>query len=76
MPPDMIDAATATGATKIIIPGVRQTFVRPEALAVGKTEMEADGTHVAVYDRERMLLELMRTRNKLPYDLYREEEVF
>lgn len=34
--------------------------------------MEADGARVAVYDKERMLLELMRTRNKLPYDLYRE----
>jgi len=30
------------------------------------------GTELAAYDPERMLLELMRSRNKLPYDLYRE----
>ena len=72
MPPETIDAASATGATKIVIPGIRQTFVRPDVLEVGKIEMEADGAHVAVYNEERMLLELMRTRNKLPYDLYRE----
>lgn len=29
-------------------------------------------TLTAAYDPERMLLELMRSRNKLPYDLYRE----
>lgn len=72
MPPETIDAATATGTTKMVVPGIRQTFVRPDALGVGRTEMEADGARVAVYDKERMLLELMRTRNKLPYDLYRE----
>lgn len=72
MPPETIDAATAIGTTKMVILGVRQTFVRPSALEVGKTEMETDGARVAVYDKERMLLELMRTRNKLPYDLYRE----
>ena len=31
-----------------------------------------DGIELAAYDLERMLLELMRSRNKLPYDLYRE----
>ena len=72
MPPETIDAASATGTTKIVIPGIHQTFVSPDAFEVGKIEMETDGVQVAVYDKERMLLELMRTRNKLPYDLYRE----
>ncbi len=72
MPPETIDAASAAGTTKMVIPGVHQTFVRPDVLEIGKIEMEADGVHVAVYNKERMLLELMRTRNKLPYDLYRE----
>ncbi|MBR3159798.1 MAG: hypothetical protein IKF14_11960 [Atopobiaceae bacterium] len=34
--------------------------------------MEFDGASVPAYDAERMLLELMRLRNKLPWDLYRE----
>ena len=31
-----------------------------------------DGIDFPAYDLERMLLELMRSRNKLPYDLYKE----
>lgn len=34
--------------------------------------MLLDGTELPAYDQERMLLELMRSRNKLPYDLYRD----
>lgn len=34
--PETIDAATATGTTKTVISGVRQTFVRPDALGVGR----------------------------------------
>lgn len=72
MPPDTIDAASAVGSTKMVLSGVHQTFVRPDVLGIGRAETEVDGARVSVYDEERMLLELMRTRNKLPYDLYRE----
>ena len=41
-------------------------------LGVGRSTVLLDGTELAAYDPERMLLELMRSRNKLPYDLYRE----
>lgn len=72
MPPDRIDLATKRGGTKISDRTVRQNFVPAERLEVGKTRTEVDGVSLPVYDQERMLLELMRTRNKLPYDLYRE----
>ena len=35
-------------------------------------EMEYAGTKIVVYDLERMLIELMRYRGKLPYDYYKE----
>ena len=35
-------------------------------------EMETIGGKIMVYDLERMLIELMRYRNKLPYDYYKE----
>ena len=35
-------------------------------------EMEYAGAKIVVYDLERMLIELMRYRGKLPYDYYKE----
>lgn len=51
---------------------MRQHFIPEGWLGVGRSTVSVDGTELAVYDPERMLLELMRSRNKLPYDLYRE----
>ena len=31
-----------------------------------------DGVKVRIYDKERMLIELLRNKNSLPYDLYKE----
>lgn len=51
---------------------MRQHFIPEGWLGIGRSTVSVDGTELAVYDPERMLLELMRSRNKLPYDLYRE----
>lgn len=72
MPPEQIDVATKRGGTKIPNQAVKQTFTPVESLDVGKSALEVDGQNVPTYDMERMLLELMRIRNKIPYDLYRE----
>lgn len=71
-PPEKIDLATKRGGTKIFDQTVRQHFVPSEWIEVGKNQTEVDGVTLPTYDQERMLLELMRSRNKLPYDLYRE----
>lgn len=70
--PERIDLATKRRGTKISNYSVRQHFVPESWLAIGVTKIAIDGIHVTVYDRERMLLELMRSRKKIPYDLYRE----
>ena len=31
-----------------------------------------DGVQVRIYDKERMLIELLRKKNSMPYDLYKE----
>lgn len=51
---------------------MRQHFIPEGWLGVGRSTVSVDGTELAAYDPERMLLELTRSRNKLPYDLYRE----
>lgn len=72
LPPEQIDVATKRGGTKIVQPGIRQTFVPCEWLNVGDSTVTHDGVEVRAYDLERMLLELIRSRNKLPYDVYKE----
>ena len=39
---------------------------------IGLIETSMLGDHIRIYDRERLLIETMRYRTKLPYDLYRE----
>lgn len=72
IPPDRVDLATRRGGTKISSPAVRQSFIPQEWLKLGATSLTHDGVTITAYDLERMLLELMRSRNKLPYDIYRE----
>lgn len=35
-------------------------------------ETEVDGVTAKIYDKERMLIELLRNKNLMPYDLYKE----
>lgn len=52
--------------------GSYQVFVREDVFPLGIIEEEIDGDGVRIYDRERMLIELLRNKNKMPYDLYKE----
>ncbi len=72
LPPERIDVATKRGGTKIANPAIRQSYIPQEWLQVGAASTIHDGAEVNMFDLERMLLELMRSRNKLPYDIYRE----
>lgn len=71
-PPELVDLATKRGGTKFSDNGISQHFVPESILAIGRSQIEHDGGTVPVYDLERMLLELVKMRNKIPYDLYRE----
>jgi len=70
--PDVIDVATKRGGAKIQSPQIKQQFISQDWIAIGKSIAVHDGVELTIYDQERMLLELMRERNKLPYDLYKE----
>ena len=71
-PPGRIDVATKRGGTKIANPAVAQHFVPVDWISVGRVSIEFDGREIPVYDCERMLIELMRSRNKYPRDLYKD----
>ena len=72
MVPDTYSLATPVRTTAISDRRVKQYFVPEGTIEVGKTEMDVAGVRIAVYDLERMLIELMRYRRKLPYDYYKE----
>lgn len=51
---------------------IKQIYVQSDILDLGVTTMERRDAEFKIYDRERMLIELLRYKNKLPYDYYKE----
>ena len=70
--PDEYDIATGRDAPKISGENIRQYFVPDYFLTVGATEVEKDGYTIRIYEKERMLVELLRFQSKLPFDYYKE----
>ena len=70
--PERYDLATLSKAARIMDPRVRQIYVRDDLFPLGAVEKTIDGVKVRIYDRERMLIELLRNKNTMPYDLYKE----
>ncbi len=70
--PDEYDLATNRDAAKISDGRVKQYFVPSELFAEGVEQIEYQGYSVRIYDKERMLVELVRYKTKLPYDYYKE----
>ncbi len=51
---------------------VKQIFTTKNFLDIGVTKMKIEDTEVNIYDKERILIELIRYKTKLPYELYKE----
>lgn len=70
--PDAYDLATNRDAAKISDVRVRQFFMPKNFFLTGVTTAY-DGTYAFnIYNRERMLIELLRYKSKLPFDFYKE----
>ena len=70
--PDRYDLATPSKAARLTDARVRQIYVRDEVFPLGIEEKVVDGVPVRIYARERMLIELLRNKNSMPYDLHKE----
>ena len=58
---------------KISNPNVKTYFTSESFFGVGKSKMEIDnGLIVNIYDKQRKYIELIRNKNKLPYDFYKD----
>ena len=63
---------TDKNATKIKDKDVRQYFDNNNSLGLGQEIKNYNGTEIRIFNRERMLVELIRNKNKLPFDYYKE----
>lgn len=70
--PDSYALATRSKAAPIADKRVVQVYTRDDLLMVGATIIPAEDTEILVYDKERMLIELLRNKNKWPKDFYKE----
>ena len=70
--PGKYDFATDRDASKIADTRVQQYFYPKEILANGVVEMDYQGYPIRIYDKERMLVELIRYKTKMPFDYYKE----
>ena len=64
--------ATNSKSNVITNEKIVQTWIPKEKLNVGKDEVIIDGEKVRIYNKERLLVELIRRRNQIPFDYYKE----
>lgn len=70
--PEQYYLETDKDASKIRDKRVKQIFDNNDSLELGVEQMEYDGTMINVFTKERLLIELVRNKNKLPFDYYKE----
>ena len=70
--PLKVYVATSRDARKINDSKVVQYYLNNNILNPGKMQINIDGNNVNIYDRERLLIELIRKRASIPFDYYKE----
>lgn len=78
--PDRYYLATKRTDTRIKDPRVVQFFMKDEMfetniytnIYTGITEIQYNNSSIRIYDKERMLVELMRLKSRIPMDYYKE----
>lgn len=70
--PDKIHLAVERDGTKIRDANVVQYFVPKGTGSIGVVNVELHGMALRIFDKERLLIETVRMRTKMPLDLYHE----
>lgn len=69
--PSKVVLAT-TKNNKIRSKFVKQVRLTDELFNIGITKTKINGITINIYDKERMLIELARSKNRMGYDMYKE----
>ncbi len=64
--------ATKHNAKKIVNNKIEQIFMANNFFEVGKRELNYNNVKIKIYNKERMLIELVRNKNIFPFDYYKE----
>jgi len=70
--PDKYYLATHRKAAKINDCEVKQIYVPEDKLNIGITRIKVNGIEIKIYDKERLLIELIKNNKKIPLDYYSE----
>lgn len=70
--PDKFCLATKKTSIRISDGDIKQYFVDDELFELGVTTLSVENTNLRIYDKERMLVELVRKKNQMPFDYYKE----
>jgi predicted transcriptional regulator of viral defense system len=70
--PDMYSLATRRSDTRIREKNVRQYFVTDALFEIGKSTLVYQNIELNIYSRERLLVDLIRYKSKMPFDYYKE----
>jgi hypothetical protein len=70
--PDYYYLATRRTDTRIRDSRIRQSFIKDDLFEAGIIEIQFNNSSIRIYNKERMLIELMRFRLKIPMDYYKE----
>lgn len=70
--PQKLVVCTDRHSTRITNSKIKQVQMKDELYKLGKTNIEYEGTNINIYDKERLLIDLARNKNKMSYDLYKE----
>ena len=70
--PDCFCLATKRTNSRINDKNIKQVFIPNELFDFGKTQIEVEDIKINIYDEERMLVELIRKKNIIPFDYYKE----
>ena len=63
---------TSRSSSRFNDDSIVQSYKSDDTFEIGKTNIDFEGVKINIYDRERMLVELVRNKNSTPYDYYKE----
>lgn len=70
--PSKIYLATRDVNTRIHDKEIKQIRMKDSLYKLGSTQIIYEGVTINIYDKERLLIDLARNKNKIGYDLYKE----
>ncbi|MBO4623051.1 MAG: hypothetical protein J5691_04085 [Bacilli bacterium] len=70
--PDKYYIASSKSGSKYNISSIKQYYMDDSILNIGETSIEYLGTKISIYSKERLLIEIIRYKNMIDYDYYKE----